>query len=187
MARYIPSWEGYDTPGLAEKYPLQLISTHVRFSYHTQYDNKSPWLDDIPVHRIKKDGYAWWPFRLHPSDAGPRGIQHGDIVKMYNDRGAVLGIAQLTGEVAQAGISPLLEFTAFLTINLAILNLFPIPGLDGGRIIFVLLEWVRRGRRISPRTEGLVHLMGFAFLITVILYFTYYDVLRIVSGGSLIP
>ncbi len=99
VARYIPSWEGYDTPGLSEKYPLQLVSTHVRFSYHTQYDNKSTWLDDIPIHRIYKDGYAWWPIRLHPSDAGPRNIRHGDIVKMYNDRGAVLGIAQLTERV----------------------------------------------------------------------------------------
>ena len=99
VARYIPSWEGYDTPRLSKKYPLQFISTHVRFSYHTQYDNKCTWLDDIPIHRIKKDGYTWWPIRLHPSDAAPRDIHHGDIVRMYNDRGAVLGIAQLTERI----------------------------------------------------------------------------------------
>lgn len=98
-----------------------------------------------------------------------------------------VGIAQMTGEVAKAGISPLMQFAAFISINLALVNMFPIPGLDGGRIIFVLLEWVRRGRRISPRTEGLIHLIGFAFLITVILYFTYFDVLRIINNGSLIP
>ena len=98
LPRYIPSWEGYDSE-LAKKYPLQLISSHVRFSFHTQHDNKIPWLNDIPVHRIKKDGYAWWPIRIHPSDAEPRNIRHGDIVKMYNDRGAVLGIAQLTERV----------------------------------------------------------------------------------------
>jgi molybdopterin guanine dinucleotide-containing S/N-oxide reductase-like protein len=96
VARYIPSWEGYDTKKLAAKYPLQLLTTHARFSYHTQYDNKCTWLDDIPVHRIKKDGYAWWPVRLHPSDAAERGIQNNDIVKVYNDRGAVLCIAVLT-------------------------------------------------------------------------------------------
>jgi len=99
LPRYIPSWEGYNTAGLVEKYPLQFISPHARFSYHTHHDNKSLWLDDIPAHRIKKDGYAWWPIRLHPSDAVRRGIRHGDIVKMYNDRGAVLGIAQLTERV----------------------------------------------------------------------------------------
>ncbi len=64
-----------------------------------------------------------------------------------------VGIAQLTGEVAKAGFSPLLEFAAFLSINLAIINILPLPALDGGRIAFVLLEGVRRGKRVSPKTE----------------------------------
>ncbi len=98
-----------------------------------------------------------------------------------------VGIAQITGEVAKAGISPLLEFAAFLSINLAIINIFPLPALDGGRIVFVLLEWVRRGKRISPKREGLVHLIGFAMLMAVIVVLTYQDIIRIISGGSLIP
>ncbi len=98
-----------------------------------------------------------------------------------------VGIAQITGEAAKAGISPLLEFAAFLSINLAIINIFPLPALDGGRIVFVLLEWVRRGKRISPRTEGLIHAIGFALLMVAILAITYQDILRIISGASLIP
>ena len=98
-----------------------------------------------------------------------------------------VGIAQLTGEVAKAGISPLLEFTGFISINLAIINIFPLPALDGGRIVFVLLEWVRRGKRVSPKTEGLVHAIGFAMIIAFILAVTYQDIIRIVSGESLIP
>ena len=98
-----------------------------------------------------------------------------------------VGIAQLTGEIAKAGFSPLLEFAAFLSINLAIINMFPLPALDGGRIAFTLLEWIRRGRRISPKTEGLVHLIGFALLIGAMLGITLQDILRIVSGESLIP
>ena len=98
-----------------------------------------------------------------------------------------VGIAQITGEVAKAGISPLLEFAAFFSINLGIINLFPIPALDGGRIVFVLLEWVRRGKRISPKTEGLVHFIGFAMLMAAILAITYQDITRIITGGSLIP
>jgi len=98
-----------------------------------------------------------------------------------------VGIAQITGEIARAGISPLLEFAAFLSINLAIINLFPLPALDGGRIVFTLLEWVRRGKRITPKVEGLVHLIGFAMLIAVMLIVTYQDILRIISGGSPIP
>ena len=98
-----------------------------------------------------------------------------------------VGIAQLTGEAAKAGISPLLEFTGFISINLAIINLLPLPALDGGRIAFVLLEWVRRGKRVSPKTEGLVHLIGFAMLIALILVITHQDIIRIISGDSLIP
>lgn len=98
-----------------------------------------------------------------------------------------VGIAQLTGEFVQAGLSPLLQFAAFLSINLGIINLFPLPALDGGRIAFVVLEWLRRGKRISPRKEGLVHLIGFAMLVGFILLVTYQDIIRIIGGGSLIP
>ena len=96
MPRYIPSWEGYNTKKLTKKYPLQLITPHVRFSYHTHHDNKNPWLEDIPTHRVKKDGYSWWPVRIHPIDAEKRDIRDGEIVKVFNDRGAVLGIAKVT-------------------------------------------------------------------------------------------
>jgi len=98
-----------------------------------------------------------------------------------------VGIAQITGEVAKAGISPLLEFAAFLSINFAIINIFPLPALDGGRIVFVLLEWIRRGKRVSPKTEGLVHAIGFILLIAAMLAITYQDIIRIISGESLIP
>jgi len=98
-----------------------------------------------------------------------------------------VGIAQLTGEVAQAGFSPLLEFAAFLSINLAIINLLPLPALDGGRIAFVLLEAVRRGKRVSARVEGMIHMAGFAMLITFLVLITYQDIIRIISGESLLP
>ncbi len=99
MPRYIPSWEGYNTAELAGAYPLQMISPHPRFSYHTHHDNKSYWLDDIPQHRVKKDGYSWWPVRIHPTDAKVRGIRDGDIVKVFNDRGTVLCAAHVTERV----------------------------------------------------------------------------------------
>jgi len=95
MPRYIPSWEGH-TSELAKKYPLQLISPHPRFSFHTHHDISTPSTADIPGHRIFKNGYPWQVIRIHPSDASVRGIKDKDIVKMYNDRGAVLGIAQVT-------------------------------------------------------------------------------------------
>jgi anaerobic selenocysteine-containing dehydrogenase len=98
MPRYIPSWEGYDSE-LAKKYPLQLLSPQQRFSFHTHHDINIPWLDEIPSHRICKYGYSWHVARIHPSDADVRGIKDRDIIKMYNDRGAVLCIAQITERV----------------------------------------------------------------------------------------
>jgi regulator of sigma E protease len=98
-----------------------------------------------------------------------------------------VGIVQVAGEVAKAGTSPLLDFAAFLSINLAIINLLPLPALDGGRIVFVLLEWVRRGKRVPPHQERLIHLIGFALLIMLIVMVSYNDILRIVQGEGLIP
>ena len=98
-----------------------------------------------------------------------------------------IGIAELTGEFAKAGMSALLEFTALISINLAIINLFPFPGLDGGRLVFVALEWVRRGKRIPPQKEGLVHLIGFIILIGILVVVSYYDIIRIIHGESLLP
>ena len=98
-----------------------------------------------------------------------------------------IGIAQITGQIAKAGISPLLEFAALISINLAIINIFPFPGLDGGRLIFVFLEWIRRGKRISPKREGLVHLIGFAVLILLIIVVSYFDIAHIVQGDGILP
>ena len=103
LPRYIPSWEGH-TSELAKKYPLQLISPHPRFSFHTHHDTKAPWLNDIPGHRIVKDGYPYRTTRIHPIDADARGIKDGDIIKMYNDRGTVLGIAQVTERMKPGSI-----------------------------------------------------------------------------------
>jgi regulator of sigma E protease len=100
--------------------------------------------------------------------------------------GGPVAVAQITGEAAKAGLSYLLEFAAFFSINLAIINIFPLPALDGGRIAFVILEWVRRGKRVSPRIEGLVHSIGFFALIAVMVAITYQDIIRIATGGSLI-
>jgi membrane-associated protease RseP (regulator of RpoE activity) len=97
-----------------------------------------------------------------------------------------VGIAQATGQVVeQSGWQTLLDFAALLSINLAIINVLPLPMLDGGRIAFVFLEIVRRGRRISPEREALVHLVGLALILTMAVVVTYFDILRIIGGGSL--
>jgi regulator of sigma E protease len=97
-----------------------------------------------------------------------------------------VGIAQVTGEVVEEeGYRPLLDFAALLSINLAIINILPLPMLDGGRIMFVLLEVVRRGKRVAPEKEALVHLIGLTLIIGLAIVITYFDVLRVLRGESL--
>ena len=97
-----------------------------------------------------------------------------------------IGIAQTTGEIARdGGITPLLQLAALLSINLGVLNLLPLPMLDGGRVMFVLLEVVRGGRRIAPEKEALVHLVGFVLFVALALAVTFSDISRIANGDSL--
>jgi regulator of sigma E protease len=142
---------------------------------------------------VVKKSYPFW-------DAFPMAVQRIWDVVTISKNGIVrwaaggddpglagpIGIAQVTGEVAKVGISPLFEFTALISISLAIMNILPIPALDGGRLLFVAIEWVRRGKRISPQREGLVHLVGFAILLSFIVIISYFDIVRILNGDSLI-
>ena len=98
VPHYIQSWEGHLSEA-AKKYPLQLITPHPKFSFFTQHDVKIPWISEIPNHRVLKDGRYWWPVRLNTRDAKQRGIKEKDIVKVFNDRAAVLCIARVTERV----------------------------------------------------------------------------------------
>ncbi len=88
-----------------------------------------------------------------------------------------VGIVFVIGEVAQTGFVNLLLLTALISISLGIMNLLPIPALDGGRLFFLLVEAVR-GKRLDPEKEGFIHFLGFALLIMLILFITYQDILR---------
>lgn len=98
-----------------------------------------------------------------------------------------VGLVQLTGEVSLYGPVPLLELAATISLILGIMNLLPLPAIDGGRITFLFLEWLRRGKRISPKSEGIVHLVGLALLMLFIVAVTVQDVMRLASGQSIIP
>ncbi len=97
-----------------------------------------------------------------------------------------VGIVQITGETAsvipQLGITPLLDLTAFLSTSLAIVNVFPFPALDGGRVVLVLLELVRGGKRLKPEIEGLINLAGLLVLVLLIVLISWSDVARWLSG-----
>lgn len=92
-----------------------------------------------------------------------------------------VGIAVMTGKVAALGLWPLLQFAAMLSINLAVVNFLPIPALDGGRVLFVLVEAVRR-RKIRPEWEGSVHRIGFILLLGLVVLVTVHDVVHYGGG-----
>jgi regulator of sigma E protease len=85
-----------------------------------------------------------------------------------------VGIAVATGRVAERGIMPLLQFAAILSINLAVVNFLPIPALDGGRVLFLLIEGFRR-RAMNRHVEALIHNVAFLLLIGVIALVTVHD------------
>jgi regulator of sigma E protease len=100
--------------------------------------------------------------------------------------GGPLRIAQLSGEVADMGLRPLLLFIALLSVNLALINLFPIPILDGGHLVFYAAEALR-GRPLTARTQEYAFRGGFALLITLMIFATWNDltqlgIVRWVSG-----
>ena len=94
---------------------------------------------------------------------------------------------QVTGEVLdELGFSWVFQLAGLLSVSLGILNLLPLPALDGGRLMFVLIEIARGGKKISPSLEGKTHLIGFTILVAFILVISYFDVLRILRGDSIL-
>jgi len=89
-----------------------------------------------------------------------------------------VGITREIGEASRLGVVYLLMITALLSANLGLLNLLPIPALDGSRILFLLWELVR-GKRMAPEREHLLHLIGFTLLILLMLAITYRDLARL--------
>jgi regulator of sigma E protease len=89
-----------------------------------------------------------------------------------------VGIAQMTYTFVQQGILSVLRFMALLSLSLGIINVLPIPALDGGRLFFILVELVT-GRKINGKWESLIHAIGFALLMILILAVTYSDILKL--------
>ncbi|CAN5347258.1 RIP metalloprotease RseP [soil metagenome] len=101
-----------------------------------------------------------------------------------------IGMGQLTSEIITESATPtwvtLLNITILLSLNLAILNLLPLPALDGGRLIFVIVEILRRGKRVAPEKEGMVHFIGLVLLLGLMFAIAFVDIDRIVSGDTLL-
>jgi trimethylamine-N-oxide reductase (cytochrome c) len=101
LNKYIPAWEGPRNVELAKKFPLQMIATHSRYSFHTSADGKNSFINDLAEHRTLVDGHYYWIVRLSEEDARSRGVGHGDLVKVFNERGAVICAADVSPMVAR--------------------------------------------------------------------------------------
>lgn len=89
-----------------------------------------------------------------------------------------IGIAQITSEVSQAGIWPTLQFVGVLSVNLAILNVLPLPALDGGRVVFLIVEKIR-GKRMKEEVEGWINAGGMILLLVLMALVTLNDLKRL--------
>ncbi|MFZ1655056.1 MAG: RIP metalloprotease RseP [Candidatus Moraniibacteriota bacterium] len=98
--------------------------------------------------------------------------------KTEMDIAGPVGIVTLTKQMSELGIAYLLYFAAILSINLGIINILPIPALDGGRILFVLIEKIK-GSPVSTHIEGYIHQIGFILLLLLMVLVTLNDIIRL--------
>ncbi|MDB5052051.1 MAG: metalloprotease RseP [Bacilli bacterium] len=92
-----------------------------------------------------------------------------------------VGTIQITSQIANLGIGPMIRWSAILSLYLGIFNLLPFPALDGSRLVFLGFEAVR-GRPVDPNRESMVHFIGFAMLMLIMIAVTYNDILRLIKG-----
>jgi RIP metalloprotease RseP len=168
----------------------------VSLSQILSYENSdlSVYAEDVPVSvtNIKGVSYPIWeaPFKAL-DDSGKLAYltvgMFGDVIKSIVTKLTVpegvagpVGIAVMTHVFVQEGLLSLLRFTALLSLSLAIINIFPLPALDGGRLFFILIEIIV-GRRLNPKFEAYINAVGFALLLMLIFYVTYSDIVKIIS------
>ena len=109
-------------------------------------------------------------------------VFHGAVPK---DVAGPIGIFQITGVVARSGFLNILQFMGILSVNLAVINILPLPALDGGRLVFIIYEAVTR-RKPKPSFEQWVNMAGMAFLLLLIVLITVNDIGRLVRTTSLL-
>lgn len=127
------------------------------------------------------DGFTYTFTSLKETALGIGGLLY-DAIRGRADLSQVagpVGIVGLVGQASAYGLSALLMFTAFISLNLAVINILPFPALDGGRLLFVAIESVK-GSPIPARYAGIVNAIGFVLLIALMVVITVHDVSRLI-------
>lgn len=148
------------------KKPMIGISPRGKISY-----NQKASLVTSVKNSIVQSGYITWMMLV-----SLLGLITGKV--SVNEFMGPVGIVNVVGEAARSGFYNLLGLTSLISLNLAIINLMPIPALDGSRLMFLLIEAIRK-KPIDREKEGLVHFVGFVFLILFMIFMTYKDIVRL--------
>ncbi len=104
-----------------------------------------------------------------------QGVQRGEVA-------GPVGTINYMGMAVRAGWETVLRIAVLISINLGIINLLPLPALDGGRLVFLIVEWIR-GKPVPPRREGMVHFVGIVLLFGLMIFLTYNDIATLITGG----
>lgn len=96
----------------------------------------------------------------------------------FNSLSGPVGIFTVVGESAQAGFINLVYLTAFISLNVGFMNLLPLPALDGGRLLFLIIEKIK-GSKVDPKYENIVHTLGFLLLMALMIVVTFNDIMRL--------
>jgi len=134
----------------------------------------------LPVHRAVWEGLKLSGNIFVGTVAGFYNLIHDAILgqaQMSSLTGPI-GIVGVVGDAAKFGFIYLLSFTALISINLAVINLIPFPALDGGRLLFLLIEKIK-GSRIKPKIANTVNMIGFGMLILLMVIITYHDIVKL--------
>lgn len=111
------------------------------------------------------------------------------IIELFKGQAPVgvsgpVGIVALTARAASFGIIPLINFAGILSVNLMILNILPFPALDGGRLVFIVIESFI-GRKVLPKVENIIHAIGMAILLLLLIAITYKDIRQLIDAGGI--
>lgn len=177
--------------------PIQLLveRSHQELSIQITPIRNSAGKPEIGVlidRSVEKANYIWWQV---PWFALQETLQvlwlvilsiAGLIYKLFTtaslpaELSGPVGIAKITADVVQLGWFKVLQFIVFLSLNLGVVNLVPFPGLDGGRLVFVLIEFFRKGKNIPGHIENAINTAGFLLLILLIAVVTYKDIMKLI-------
>ena len=92
-----------------------------------------------------------------------------------------IGVISIVADATKAGLINVLYLASVISLNLGVLNLLPIPALDGGRLFFLAIEFIRGGKKIDPNKEGMINMIGFSALMLFMLFITYKDIVKLIG------